>query len=119
MKQILLKQLLLNFLFFVAAALILIQCAKLFPTKNNVPMNKSGAGIINYRNNPFNSVAGIAAAEPGFGTLVRSPLFRQQVFANDIMAYIHSYRPFYNPYLQTIYHKSSPPYKHKPKPKNK
>ena len=99
MKQLLLKQLLLNFLFFVAAAAILVQCAKLFPTKENPSAGENTNAAIGKKIDPLSSIPNIATIEPGLYNIVRGPFFHNSAFPYHVLTYFNSYPPFYAHYL--------------------
>jgi hypothetical protein len=122
------KQLILNFLFFVGAAFIFIQCAKFFPTNTKASSKVSKSRKIT--NHPAihdhvknSSVAsGYQIAAPAFKTGAIRSYFNSPAFPLNMMEYIKGYsvfnnyhfgfnytdikgRPlFYNPYISYTYY---------------
>jgi hypothetical protein len=116
------KQLVLYFLFFVCAALALIQCARFFPTDNNLPAANSpggkitGKGSINSSRAPLSYSTGNWLRPPAPEKPAFNLYFTEQAFPLNMMKYINHYqflsyrywsineskidtwRLFYNPY---------------------
>lgn len=95
------KQLLLNFLFFVAAAFVFIQCARFFPSnekklQHRLLQNKTSNIIIVTGNktaiNTLKNGKNLKA-----GTLV--PVIDNGSASHGVMMKLSSYRIFYNPYI--------------------
>jgi hypothetical protein len=82
------KQLILYFLFFVGAAFIFIQCAKLFPSSNKLPNrpSKTNNNINTERHDKSNKAAFSSPAKSG-------DLFKIESF--NVMGYI-KHNPFFN-----------------------
>ncbi len=120
------KQLILYFLFFVCAALVLIQCARFFPTDNNLPANLQGGKKGSNRLNK----SSYAPASHSTADWLRLPAskgpafnmyFTEQAFPLNMMKYINQYQflsyqywsvneskidtwhLFYNPYTNFVY----------------
>ena len=97
------KQLLLNFLFFVGASLIFLQCAKLFPTKNKSIKSQSDDhakfdnSIQSLQNDGKLNTTHTKALKLGLKTRITA------LFFNDPVAI--DYRSiFYNPYHSLNYY---------------
>jgi hypothetical protein len=121
------KQLILNFLFFVAAAFIFIQCAKFFPTSVKTITSSFASQGNPEKSNSKNAVkaATFAPGEPViapiFNTWTMGAYFNKPVFPLNMMEYIKGYSVlnnyhfglyntdvngrtlFYNPYLNNTY----------------
>jgi len=121
------KQLVLYFLFFVCAALVLIQCARFFPTDNNspaanLPGGKEGKNVLSQSSHAqaFHSTSGwLGLSEPQRPAF--NLYFTEQAFPLNMMKYINHYqflsyqywsinesridtwRLFYNPYTNLVY----------------
>jgi|SRR6185437_7935073 len=112
------KQLLYYFLFFVGFALILIQCAKLFPTSNKTPKESKARPINNTTGSKHSketlSISNAAAVAPGLNTsFIFTPWFNQRFLPYHIMEYINSRPLFSNSYISFDYHNLVRPYKGK------
>jgi hypothetical protein len=100
------KQLLLNFLFFVGSAFILVQCAKLFPTVDKLSKRLtqshtySDNTIHNKQNKGAFAIAGAAKPNPG----VKTPFFNNASLPYNMMVYINDHSLFYNPYINFNYY---------------
>jgi hypothetical protein len=93
------KKLVLYFLYFVGFALILIQCAKLFPTqtKSNKQQlkSRSGTGLEN-RDSPERTTA-IFTYTSAFTPGLTAGLVREHFLNYDIAPYLNNRRLFYAP----------------------
>jgi hypothetical protein len=106
------KKLVLYFLFFVAAALILVQCAKFFPSGNKLPaLRPPNAGKIKKsddlmsKNSPAKSTLALSTpfqmAKPGFHLHLKKPSFTL-----NVVSYISRYQflsyQYWDVYRSTI-----------------
>jgi hypothetical protein len=99
------KQLLLYFLYFVGSALLLIQCAKMFPSKDGfskyppIDNTKTDFAINNKQKKASLRISNISAFKSGLKQKIITPFFKNSVFPYKMMIY-HNYRSlFYNPYI--------------------
>jgi hypothetical protein len=113
------KQLLYYFLFFVGFALILIQCAKLFPTRDKI-LKQSKAHTINNTTDSKHSketlsITNTAQVSPGIYTNIFTPWFSQRFLPYHIMEYINTRPLFSNSYVSFEYRNLIHQYKGKSK----
>ena len=113
------KQLLLYFLFFVGSALLLIQCAKIFPSNDGFLKyqpkgnTKIGVAIKNKQNSTSLSAFDVSTFKSGFKHRIITPFFKNSVFPYKMMIY-HNYRSLlYNPYLSLNNYDFANKYKYK------
>lgn len=99
------KRLLLYFLFFVGSALLLIQCAKMFPSKDGFSKypskenTKTDVAINNKQNNASLPVFNVSTFKSSFKHRIITPIFKNSVFPYKMMIYNNYRSLFYNPYL--------------------
>jgi hypothetical protein len=110
------KQLLLNFLFFVVFALILVQCAILFPSNEKVrnkPYPTELPSIKTYNQ----KLSGLPLKETDFGTKFNQallPFFKNPHFPNKMMLYLNNHPGFYNTYIDFGYRRLTHNHPHRP-----
>jgi len=99
------KQLLLYFLFFVGSALLLIQCAKMFPSKDGFPKHppidntKTDFAINNIQKKASLRIFNISAFKSGLKQKIIIPFFKNSVFPYKMMIYDNYRSLFYSPYI--------------------
>jgi len=99
------KQLLLYFLFFVGSALLFIQCAKMFPSKDGFlkyqpkENTKTDITINNKQANASLPILNISTFKLGFKHRIITPFFKNSVFPYKMMIYENYRSLFYNPYI--------------------
>jgi hypothetical protein len=99
------KQLLLYFLFFVGSALLLIQCAKMFPSKDGFlkyqpkENTKTDVAINNKQDNASLPIFNISTFKSGLKHRIITPFFKNSVFPYKMMIYDNYRSLIYNPYL--------------------
>jgi hypothetical protein len=124
------KQLLLNFLFFVGSAIILVQCAKLFPTTDKSSKQQSqNQAKIDYTifsrqtnaalafTNTALAVTNAASFKFSFKNKQVRPLFNNSGFPYNMMAFINYHSLFYRPYMSLNYFGLGQTYRGKPQRK--
>ncbi len=96
------KQLLLYFLFFIGSALLFIQCAKMFPSKDKFSKHppkdntKTDFANNNKQNNASLAIFNVSTFKSGFKHRIIAPFFKNSVFPYKIMIYDNYRSLFYN-----------------------
>jgi hypothetical protein len=99
------KQLLLYFLFFVGSALLFIQCAKMFPSKDKFLKHpqkdntKTDFAINNNQQKASLPTLNISAFKSGFKQKIITPFFKNSVSPYKMMIYDNYHSLFYSPYV--------------------
>ena len=113
------KQLLLYFLFFVGSALLLIQCAKMFPSRDTFSKyqpkenTKTDVAINNKQNNASLSIFNVSTFKSGFKHRIITPFFKNSVFPYKTLIYNNFHSLFNNPYISLNNYDLAHKYKNK------
>jgi hypothetical protein len=113
------KQLLLYFLVFVGSALLLIQCAKMFPSKDGFSKylpkenTKTAVAINNKQDNASSPIHNISTLKSGFKHSVITPFFKNSVFPYKTLIYNNFHSLFNNPYISLNNYDLAHKYKNK------